>query len=297
MQFIENNYTSQIEKMQNENKDNEKKLKEQYEKIIQETKEELNKEKQSKEKEREIQNNNKKEIEKIKNDITRKEKTYQEKITSMQNELKEKEALIQKQKDEMESSNINIQKKLDLSQKREKELQALKKSLKEEKATLESKHREELDRVSFQHTLAINEIQLKLDSQISKLKIENIQLKEQLENSNKSNAKINDDKLDSINSKIEDISSIVNAIKVQFSDINTKDDKEIASLIRDELNQKLLLIQNNNSMLKIEVANIKSSSNSNASTANSILHKEDRKGTNSNYRISSHRSREESQRY
>ena len=47
----------------------------------------------------------------------------------------------------------------------------------EDKSSLESKHREEIDRLNFNHTLSINELQLKYDGEISNLKIENMQLK------------------------------------------------------------------------------------------------------------------------
>ena len=58
-----------------------------------------------------------------------------------------------------------------------KKLLAQNKKENEDKSSLESKHREEIDRLNFNHTLSINEMQLKYDGEISNLKIENMKLK------------------------------------------------------------------------------------------------------------------------
>ena len=59
---------------------------------------------------------------------------------------------------------------------KQKEILNLKKKLENDKELIESQFREEIDRNNFKHTLEINEIQNKLNSQISQLKIENIKL-------------------------------------------------------------------------------------------------------------------------
>ena len=74
---------------------------------------------------------------------------------------------------------------------KKKEISDLKKNYETNKENIESKYREEINRIQFQHTLELNELQIKLDSQISTLKIENIKLKENynklLESINSSN--------------------------------------------------------------------------------------------------------------
>ena len=86
-------------------------------------------------------------------------------------------------KKQIETSNKekeDLKKQLDISKK---ENEDLKKQLEqnkkenEDKSSLESKYREELDRLNFNHTLSINELQLKYDGEISNLKIENMKLK------------------------------------------------------------------------------------------------------------------------
>ena len=52
------------------------------------------------------------------------------------------------------------------------------KSLKE----LEDKHKEEIDLIKFSNTLTLNELKLKHDNEISTLKIENMKIKENMEN-------------------------------------------------------------------------------------------------------------------
>lgn len=95
---------------------------------------------------------------------------------------KELEVLQSKYKSQIEeeSQRIQINASLTLNQANQ-QMKILKSSYGEEKLSIESKHREEIDRITFQNSLKLNEIQLGLYSQISNLKIENIQLKEKLE--------------------------------------------------------------------------------------------------------------------
>ena len=46
-----------------------------------------------------------------------------------------------------------------------------------DKESLENKHKEELERINFTHSLSLNELQLKYDEELSNLKIENMKLK------------------------------------------------------------------------------------------------------------------------
>ena len=160
----------------------------------------------------------------------------------------------------------------------------MKKTLKEEQDSLESKHREEIDRISFQHTLEINELQIKLDSQISKLKIENIQLKEALDGNPKQFYKNQEEKVDSINNKIEETISTISSLKKMLSEVNFKSDsKSIGEIqqMHENMLQQLILLQNKNATIKLDLMDMKSpSNNSSPSTANSISQRDDIKSSN-----------------
>ena len=149
---MENLYSSQIEKIKNQNEEEKRKIEEKLNKTT--------------------------DIEKIKNEKELIIKNLKDKISSFDSQIKSKEDIINKLKLENETS-----KKNNLS---------LKKKCKSDIDNLESKNREEINRINFQHNLEINEIQVKLDSQISKLKIENLQLKENYEKLLKSKNLLND---------------------------------------------------------------------------------------------------------
>jgi chromosome segregation ATPase len=183
---MENLYNSNIEKLKNENEEEKKKLEEQLSKNL--------------------------DIGKIKNEKDQIIKNLKEKISNFDSQLKSKDDIINKLKSENDAAKKMYTKELDelrsinksMSNKQN-EITNLKKKIKSEKDSMESKYREEIDRINFQHTLEINEIQIKLDSQISKLKIENLQLKENYEKllKSKNNIIINENNITEINGPIK----------------------------------------------------------------------------------------------
>ena len=159
---MENLHNSNIEKLKKENEEDKKKLEIKLKKNI--------------------------DLEKIRIEKDSIIKNLKEKISNYDSQLKSKEDMINKLKSENDAAKRNYTKELDdlkslnrSMSNRQNEITNLKKKLKSEKDILESRYREEIDRINFQHTLEINEVQVKLDSQISKLKIENLQLKENYE--------------------------------------------------------------------------------------------------------------------
>ena len=151
-------------------------------------------------------------IGKIKNEKDQIIKNLKEKILNFDSQLKSKEDIINKLKSENDAAKKIYTKELDelrsinkSMNNKQNEIINLKKKIKSEKDSMESKYREEIDRINFQHTLEINEIQIKLDSQISKLKIENLQLKENYEKllKSKNNIIINENNITEINGPIK----------------------------------------------------------------------------------------------
>ena len=135
-----------------------------------------------------IINNFNSNLEKIKNDDNLIIKSLEEKIINQNDKIKSNEQIIKQLEFEKEEVTKNFSKEIeDLKNENKKltdkqnEIINLKKKLENDKELLESKYREEMDRNNFKHTLEMNEIQIKLDSQISQLKIENLQLKDNYE--------------------------------------------------------------------------------------------------------------------
>ena len=137
--------------------------------------------------------NNQKEISDFKKQIEQNKKENEDLKKQIEQNKKENTDL-KKQIDQNKKENDNLKKQIDTSNKEKEDLKKqidtsikenenLKKQLEENKkenenkSSLESKYREELDRVNFNHTLSINELQLKYDGEISNLKIENMKLK------------------------------------------------------------------------------------------------------------------------
>ena len=111
------------------------------------------------------------------NDISQKENIDLKKqidISKRENSnLKKENEDLKKQIETSKKENNNIKKeneemkiKLELTKKEN-----------NDKESLENKHKEELDRINFNHSLSLNELQLKYDGEISNLKIENMKLK------------------------------------------------------------------------------------------------------------------------
>ena len=174
-------------KLQNEKDSYKRKIKE-MENLHNSNIEKLKKENEEDKKKLEIKLNKNIDLEKIRIEKDSIIKNLKEKISNYDSQLKSKEDMINKLKSENDAAKRNYTKELDdlkslnrsMSNKQN-EITNLKKKLKSEKDILESRYREEIDRINFQHTLEINEVQVKLDSQISRLKIENLQLKENYE--------------------------------------------------------------------------------------------------------------------
>ena len=169
-------------KISTENKNEKEKLKKKLNEIENKTNSEIEKIKKAYELEK---NKNKEEYNNL-NLITEQIKNEKEEIIKLYEEkIKSNEEIINKLKTENEDSKKIHNKELEelnnkiktITQKQN-EVTNLKNKLENDKEVLESQHREEIDRNNFSHTLAINEMQIKLDSQISQLKIENFQLKE-----------------------------------------------------------------------------------------------------------------------
>ena len=84
-------------------------------------------------------------------------------------------------KAQIESLSKKIAEKESVSKNKEKE--QIKKQYEDEKTLLQSKHREEINHLTFSNLLQLNEIRLKYEQTISDLKIENSHLNHQLSNS------------------------------------------------------------------------------------------------------------------
>ena len=175
-------------KLQNEKDSYKRKIKE-MENLHNSNIEKLKKENEEDKKKLELKLNKNLDLEKIRIEKDSIIKNLKEKISNYDSQLKSKEDMIIKLKSENDAAKRNYTKELDdlkslnrSMSNRQNEITNLKKKLKSEKDILESRYREEIDRINFQHTLEINEVQVKLDSQISRLKIENLQLKENYEN-------------------------------------------------------------------------------------------------------------------
>lgn len=186
-------------------------------------------------------------------------------LHAVNNELKAKTDLIREQqskieliskqsKNEMQSlHNKNAQ----LVTKHSKEITALQKELREQKESLVSKHREEIDRMTFQHTIQVNEIQLKLDSQMSELKLDNIHLNEKLD--------MYDNKVNTCVGMCDDVASCVN----ELSDSLLMKSSDDGGGSDNGTLQKVKAIQDKNSSLRNELRNIIIKTSANKDSLNS----------------------------
>ena len=273
MSFIENNYTSMLNKLKEEKEISENKLKTLYDKTIDSMKNEY--ETQKKTYQSEIAKKNEKEIEDIKNKKQIQITSLENQIKQMQNELNTKNAKIKEQNEQIEKMNqIDIKNLLDKNtMKNEKEMNTLKKTLREEKETLESKHREELDRIAFQHTLALNEIQIKLDSQISSLKIENIQLKEKLEKQSTTPNSLNENQITSLISSFDDInkniSDLTDSLFIKQNETEGTP-SEMYHKLKSGVLQKLMQIQTKNNSFKNELNGLKGNNNDSSTRRDTV---------------------------
>ena len=100
------------------------------------------------------------------------------------NEIAEKEkVLYTKEISQLKEQIESLSKKIEENGSKNKEKEKLKKQYEDERTLLQSKHREEINHLTFSNLLQLNEIRLKYEQTISDLKIENSHLNHQLSNS------------------------------------------------------------------------------------------------------------------
>jgi chromosome segregation ATPase len=186
-------------------------------------------------------------------------------LNAVHNELKTKNEVIKELQSRIES--INKQNKNEMQAITNKNAEVVSKYSKDikelsgQKEALVSKHREEIDRITFQHTIQINEMQLKLDSQISELKLDNIHLNERID--------VYDSKINSCVAMFDDVVSGIKElsdsllIKQSNNDNNngnSGDDSNSSSSnvakLKSSILTKLIAIQSKNTSFKNELRNI-----------------------------------------
>ena len=118
-----------------------------------------------------------------------------------------------------------------------------------EKSTedLENKYKEELERIKFSNTLTINELKLKHDNEISTLKIENMKIKENLDN------------VKELENLIHKLKSELQQKNMQEIEFNEKEEKfkkvhmESMSKIKSEFQNAIKALQQKNENLQNEI--------------------------------------------
>ena len=183
-------------------------------------------------------------------------------LNAVNNELKAKNEVIKELQNKIES--INKQNKNEMQVIHNKNAEVVRKcnkdikELSEQKEALVSKHREEIDRITFQHTIQVNEMQLKLDAQISELKLDNIHLNERID--------VYDSKINSCVIMFDDVVSGINELSDSLltkqesnsgddSDSNSNSSSNMAKL-KSAILTKLIAIQSKNTSFKNELRNI-----------------------------------------
>ena len=198
-------------------------------------------------------------------------------LNAVNNELKTKNEVIKELQSRIE--NINKQNKNEMQVINNKNAEVVNKcnkeikELNEQKEALVSKHREEIDRITFQHTIQINEMQLKLDSQISELKLDNIHLNERID--------AYDSKINSCVVMFDDVVSGINElsdsllIKQGNNDNNNgnngdnSDSSSNIAKIKSSILTKLIAIQSKHTSFKNELRNIITTKPNNDNSLNS----------------------------
>ena len=199
-------------------------------------------------------------------------------LNAVNNELKTKNEVIKELQSRIE--NINKQNKNEIQVINNKNAEVVSKcnkeikELNEQKEALVSKHREEIDRITFQHTIQINEMQLKLDSQISELKLDNIHLNERID--------AYDSKINSCVVMFEDVVNGINELSDSLlikqgnndnNNGNNGDDSDSSSnnitKIKSSILTKLIAIQSKHTSFKNELRNIITTKPNNDNSLNS----------------------------
>lgn len=179
-------------------------------------------------------------------------------LTSLSKEyqtvLKEKEELIhklsnttdklRKNENELNSLKEELKQKGDVSIEK---LNQLKKQYEDEKIALESKYKEEIDRIKFNNTLEINEMKLKYDSVVSNLKIENLQLK-----SNETKANDNSKLVAQLKKQIESQKEMNLKKEEEFKEYQMK----IFQKMKDDFMDAMTLLQKKNKNLVNEIRDL-----------------------------------------
>lgn len=200
-------------------------------------------------------------------------------LNAVHNELKTKNEVIKELQSRIES--INKQNKNEMQVITNKNAEVVSKyskdikELSEQKEALVSKHREEIDRITFQHTIQVNEMQLKLDSQISELKLDNIHLNERID--------VYDSKINSCVAMFDDVVSGINELSDSLlikqsnndnnngnsgDDSNSNSSSNVAKL-KSSILTKLIAIQSKNTSFKNELRNIITTKPNNDNSLNS----------------------------